>query len=184
MFLNKKKIIRKEKKVLAEFLNFPTLALNDYLQMGDSAKSFLEEIKSVRRESDKTQSQKSFRFRFSGSQNSFFQLQKFKKNKNYYRNFKNLLVLSNNLFRTQKFHRFFVLKQVKGGFRPSSLGLISFMPRSLSKVKVKLSTKSNFKLGNRQRLIRIKVLKKTKRFSFKKNLKVNIISSRKRKTMT
>lgn len=179
MFLNKKKYINKEKKSISSFFNIPTLYSVSYLQTFNPETS-LDEFKLVYNKQFKQHFQPSFRFMSSERMKNFFLLKKFEKKNIYLKNFKSLLSLSNNLIKTQKLHRFFILKRVNGGFKSSSLGFVTFMPKSLYKIqKFNVRMKRFSKLKKKHFLIKIKVLQRKKRFALKDTLRVNLVSSRK-----
>lgn len=176
MHLNKQKFIHKEKTSTLFFFNFPTLSLTSYSQALTS-KDTLDEIKLVQNKISKKRLKKSFRFSFSKGLKSFFLVNHFRIKRDGFKNFKNLLLTSNTLFKAQKLHRFLILKRVKGGFKSSSLGLINFMPKSL----YIFIPKGLSKVKNKHFLLKIKLLKRKKKFSSKSTIKVNIISSCKKK---
>ena len=95
----------------------------------------------------------------------------YKKNNNYPKKFyKNNILFLNKVFKEKKKSKFFSLKTVRGGLMITSLGLISFVPKSLV-------AKSNNKT---QRIVNFKLLKKKHNFSFKQDLKINLVSSLKK----
>lgn len=176
MYLNKQKFIHKEKPPTLFLFNFPTLFLTSYSQ-ALTPKDTLDEIKLVQNKIFKKRLKQSFRFSFSKGLKSFFLVNPFKIKRNGFKDFKKLLLTSKNLFEAQKRHRFFILKRVKGGFKSSSLGLINFMPKSL----YNFIPKGFSKIKNKHFLLKIKLLKRKKKFSSKSNIKVSIISSCKKK---
>ena len=80
------------------------------------------------------------------------------------------VVILNKIFKAKKTFKSFLLKTVRGGLMTTSLGLISFVPKSLV-------AKSNNKT---QRIVNFKLLKKKHNFSFKQDLKINLVSSLKK----
>ena len=181
MLLNKKKFINKEKKPISLFFNFPILSSTSYSQTF-IPQMVVNEIKIVHNDFSTNSFEKSFRFKFFKSLNSFFLLKRFEKTSRRFKNLKNFLAFSNVLSKTKELHNFFILRSVKGGFIVVSLGLASFMPRSLFKIKNKNYTSKSFqKIKNKLFLLKIKVLKRRKKFSPKNRLRINIVSSRKKK---
>jgi|TARA_B100000282_G_scaffold214702_1_gene158830 hypothetical protein len=79
------------------------------------------------------------------------------------------VVILNKIFKAKKTFKSFLLKTVRGGFMTTSVGLISFVPKSL---KSKLPKHKNY-----QKIIQFKLFRNNKNFSFKQNFKINIVSS-------
>ena len=79
------------------------------------------------------------------------------------------VVILNKIFKAKKTFKSFLLKTVRGGLMTTSLGLISFVPKSLKSKSLK---NKNF-----QKIIQFKLFRKNKNFSFKQNSKINVVSS-------
>jgi len=94
---------------------------------------------------------------------------------NYYskKSYKANLIFLHKIFKQKKSSKFFSLKNVRGGLMITSLGLISFVPKSLVS---KSTNKNKF-----QTIVNFKLLKKRHNFSFKQDLKINLVSSLKPK---
>lgn len=86
--------------------------------------------------------------------------------------FKKQLLFLNHLFKEKKIFKGFPLKKNKGGLFASILGFRSFMPKSHSNRLLTLKVPVT-------RLIGLKIYQRRKRFSVRKKIKLNIISSSK-----
>jgi hypothetical protein len=170
-------MLNKKKKILdtglstidknQSFLKLPSLSKNLFLQHNYTSKK----PKSLPFVFQKTDSN-NVSFSFSGkTYRTNYYFSSYKKNNNYPKKFyKNNILFLNKVFKEKKKSKFFSLKTVRGGLMITSLGLISFVPKSLV-------AKSNNKT---QRIVNFKLLKKKHNFSFKQDLKVNLVSSLKK----
>jgi hypothetical protein len=82
-----------------------------------------------------------------------------------YMELKTFIVFLQKVLKKKKKVPFYFLKQIKGGFMLSFLGIICFVPRSLFKNSIK------------QQLLNLKIYKKKSKKFTKPSFKVNLISS-------
>ena len=155
------------------FFNLPQIPKTSYFQT-NFYDNVLSELSTVLKEKSKKYS-KPFRFSFSQhsvrSHSSF--TEHFLKQKTIKSNLKKHLLFLKSLLKKKKRYCCFFLKRIKGGYVASSLGLLSFTPKSLAG-KVYRKTK-------KQRLLGFKFLRRKKRFSYKKFIKINLVSSSKKR---
>ena len=98
------------------------------------------------------------------------------KNNNYSKKpYKKNILFLNKVFKQKKKSKFLSLKTVRGGLMITSLGLISFVPKSLAS---KQRNNDQF-----QTIVNFKLIKKKHNFSFKQDLKINLVSSLKKKNL-
>jgi hypothetical protein len=176
--LNKRKKIQlkqKESMNSSLFFNLPEIPRSSFLQT-NSTDDILTGLKLIF-QTQKLNEEGLNQFRFSFSSNDFRSYSLLTKHKNRYcqkkENFVGSLTFVKRLLQTHKRHRFFILKQIKGGFLTTSFGFVIFMPQSL---RVKTKKRLQF-------LLRLKILKRKQRFSLKRRVKINLVgSSKKRKT--
>lgn len=167
--LNKKKQIKiiseNRKTKLPSFFNLPRIPQKSYSQT-KSSEDVLNELKIIFEKSLKTfrlsTSLKIYRT-YSLFKESFANQKTMKKNLQ-----KRILFLKKTLEQKKRF-RFFFMKRIRGGYVTSCLGITSFTPKSLVK-----TTEKKFK---KQKLLRFRFLKRKMRFSFRKNIKINLVSS-------
>ena len=173
--LNKKKQITLKseiKNINPFFFDLPVLPVNSYLQTNSSDRK-LKDLKLVFNDSKSEILLNNFRFSFnSKSYRASILLSKYtRKGIINNKNFKSFLLFFNKLYKNLKKYPLFFVKQIKGGFMTRSLGIQTFMPRSHSLIKKKNIT--------HQILIRIKAFRRNKKYSSKKILKINMVSSAK-----
>lgn len=158
------------------FFNLPQIPKVSYFQT-NSNENVLSELNIILKEKSK----KHFKpFRFSFSQHSarshFFFAEHFIKQKTMKSNLKKRIFFLRKFLKKKKRYCCFFMKRIKGGFVTSSLGLISFTPKSLAC--------KNDKKIKKQHLLGFKFLKRKKRFSYKKFMKINLVSSSKKNIFT
>jgi hypothetical protein len=169
MSLNKIKTpplsLKKQKKI-PFFLNLPTLPQDSYLQL-NSKKNSLEYFNFAYLLD--SASNKNFRFLFSAKTLRTSLLLKIyaRKLKKSAIVLKKYLHVAFHLLKTSKKYPFFKLKKIKGGLMTTSFGINTFVPKShRSKVK-----------DSNQVLIGFKMRSRKKKFSFKRVVKLNMVSS-------
>jgi len=171
-------MLKKQKKIIdvgfktsnnkQSFLKIPSLSKNLFLQSNSSDKKTTV-LPFVFQKNNNV----SFSFSEKTYRTNYFFSPHVKSNYYSKKSYKSDLIFLNKIFKQKKSSKFFLLKNVRGGLMITSLGLISFVPKSLvskSTNKKKLQTIVNFKL-----------MKKRQNFSFKHDLKVNLVSSLKPK---
>jgi|TARA_B110001469_G_C9647439_1_gene328038 hypothetical protein len=171
--LNKiKKISKFEKRTSTPtFFDLPKLPLDSYLQ-SNSKLDKLNALNLVLNESSPTKvKNENHRFSFSSQKFRNYLLLKtyFKKNLQQSTKFKEYLLFTSYLFQNRNRYPLSSLKRVKGGFMSTSLGINAFMPRSH---RVSSGDRKQFLLG-------FKAFSKKKRFSAKRSLKINLVTSSK-----
>jgi hypothetical protein len=174
--LNKKKqitnISKKEKSRATSFFNLPQIPKMSYVQI-DQSENALSELNIILKKKSKKHS---VPFRFSFSQNDlksyFFFTKHFVQQRTKKSDMKKRILFLRKLFKKKRLYSFYFMKKIKGGFFTSSLGSSSFTPKSL--------TSKVYRKVKKQYLVGFKFLKKKNRFSHKKFMKINLVSSSKK----
>lgn len=174
--LNKNKqitnISKKEKFGSTSFFILPKIPKMSYVQIDQSGNAPSELNIILKKESKKHH----VPFRFSFSENDFksyfFFTKHFLEHKTTKSDLKKRIFFLKKLFKKKKLYSFYFIKKIKGGFFTSSLGSRSFTPKSL--------TSKVYREAKEQHLVGFKFLKKKTRFSHKKFMKFNIVSSSKK----
>ena len=171
--LNKKKQItsspENKKTELPFFFNLPQIPQKSYTQT-KSSEDVLNELKII---FEKKLKRNLKPFRFSTSLNLYRTYSLFTENfinqKTMKRNLQKRILFLKKILKHKKRYRFLFMKQIKGGYVTSCLGLTSFTPKILAgKIHKKFK---------KQKLLSFRFLKRKTKFSYKKFIKINIISS-------
>jgi hypothetical protein len=153
-----------------KFLQVPELAKNNYIQTNQSKNVDLG-FPTVFKESVDKQIKgrwEFIRFEYNLKQfKRFYTYQNFKKKTSKGSNFdiRSFFVFLQKVSKRRKKLAYYLLKQIKGGFMISTLGVVCFVPRSL------------YKDSRRQQIINLKLFQKNFKKFTRPSIKINLVSS-------